>query len=61
MAQSTPAGMELLVEVAPHHVGGVRARLVDRVDRDEFLELGRIAAKVLDRDLVADAEDWSAA
>lgn len=51
IARLTPAGMALLVEVAPHHVAGVRARLVDRVDRDEFLTLGRIVTKVLGHDL----------
>lgn len=51
IARLTPAGMELLVEVAPHHVAGVRARLVDRLDRDEFLTLGRLATKVLGHDL----------
>jgi len=51
IARLTPSGYELLVEVAPHHVSGVRARLVDRLERDEFLTLGRLAAKVLGNDL----------
>lgn len=50
IARLTDAGMELLSVVAPHHVAGVRARLVDRLDDDEFLELGRLAAKVLGHD-----------
>ena len=54
IARLTPAGMDLLVEVAPHHVTGVRERLVDRLDHDEFLQLGRLAAKVLGRELVAE-------
>lgn len=54
IARLTPAGRQLLVEVAPHHVAGVRARLVDRVDREEFLTLGRIATKVLGHDLDAE-------
>ena len=47
IARLTPAGRSFLREVAPHHVAGVRARVVDRLDREEMLELGRIAAKVL--------------
>ena len=54
IARLTPAGRQLLVEVAPHHVAGVRARLVDRVDREEFLTLGRIVTKVLGYDLDAE-------
>ena len=52
IARLTPAGLELLGRVAPHHVSGVRDRIVDRLDRDEFLTLGRLAAKVLGHDLV---------
>lgn len=51
IARLTPSGMELLTDVAPHHVAGVRQRLVDRLERDEFLTLGRLAAKVLGHDL----------
>lgn len=47
IARLTDDGRQLLHEVAPHHVAGVRARLVDRLDHDEFLVLGRLAAKVL--------------
>ena len=45
----TEAGMAALVEAAPHHVGSVRARLVDPLEREEFLALGAAMAKVRDR------------
>ena len=47
IARLTEGGAQLLDEVAPHHVRGVRDRLVDRLDPQEFLELGRTAAKVI--------------
>ena len=45
----TDEGYAALVEAAPHHVGSVRARLVDPLEREEFLALGRAMAKVRDR------------
>lgn len=51
IARLTPAGLQLLTEVSPHHVAGVRSRLVDRLDHDEFRTLGRLAAKVLGHDI----------
>lgn len=45
----TEAGMAALVEAAPHHVGSVRAHLVDPLEREEFLALGAAMAKVRDR------------
>jgi hypothetical protein len=45
----TEAGMATLVDAAPHHVGSVRARLVDVLEREEFLALGAAMAKVRDR------------
>ena len=45
----TDAGMAALVEAAPHHVDSVRARLVDPLEREEFLALGAAMAKVRDR------------
>ena len=41
--------MAALVEAAPHHVGCVRERLVDPLEREEFLALGAAMAKVRDR------------
>lgn len=52
IARLTPAGHELLREAAPSHVSGVRERLVDRLDRDEFIALGRLVAKALGNDTV---------
>ena len=48
IARLTPAGLDMLAEAAPHHVQGVRERIVEYLDDDEFLELGRLARKVLD-------------
>ncbi len=45
----TDAGYDALVQAAPHHVGSVRARLVDPLEREEFLALGQAMAKVRDR------------
>ena len=45
----TEAGMATLVAAAPHHVGSVRARLVDVLEREEFMALGAAMAKVRDR------------
>ena len=48
IAQITDRGLLLLRDVAPTHVAGVREYLVDLVDRDDFLALGRVM------DIVAD-------
>lgn len=48
IARLTPAGYALLTEAAPHHVAGVRRRIVDHLTEEEFLELGRLTRKVLD-------------
>ena len=53
VATLTRAGRDLLDEVAPHHVGGVRRRVIDRLGADEFLALGRTAAKVLHHEPVS--------
>ncbi len=52
VARITERGLQLLRNVAPRHVEGVRAHLVDLVDRDDFLTLGRVMDAVAD-DLVA--------
>ncbi|MFC5382529.1 MarR family winged helix-turn-helix transcriptional regulator [Aquipuribacter nitratireducens] len=44
----TDEGMAALVATAPHHVASVRERLVDRLDRDDFLALGAMMATVRD-------------
>ena len=49
----TPEGFALLERVAPHHVEIARLRLLDRLDRDDFLELGRLARRVLDAEAPA--------
>ncbi|MFY9263372.1 MAG: MarR family transcriptional regulator [Actinomycetaceae bacterium] len=43
----TDAGFERLANAAPDHVESVRARMIDRLEREEFLELGRIFAKLV--------------
>ena len=48
IAQITDRGMLLLRNVAPTHVAGVREHLVDLVDPDDFLALGRVMDTVAD-------------
>lgn len=48
IARLTPAGSKMLSEAAPYHVQGVRDRIVRHLDDGEFIELGRLAQKVLD-------------
>lgn len=45
----TEAGTAALVEAAPHHVGSVRAHLVEPLSREEFLALGAAMTTVRDR------------
>lgn len=42
----TPAGWDFVVQVAPAHVESVRERLVDVLTPEEFVEFGRLCAKV---------------
>ncbi|QAY64938.1 MarR family transcriptional regulator [Xylanimonas allomyrinae] len=42
----TDAGWDLLVEAAPLHVAAVRRLMIDVIDPDELLVLGRAMAKV---------------
>ena len=44
----TDQGYALLVEMAPTHVRGVRAHLVDLADPDDFAALGRVMNAVAD-------------
>jgi DNA-binding MarR family transcriptional regulator len=44
----TDEGMELLRTMAPTHVSGVRAHLVDLVSADDFRALGRVMNSVAD-------------
>lgn len=44
--QMTEAGWELLVTMAPTHVGGVRDHLVDLCEPEEMATLGRVFHKV---------------
>lgn len=45
-AELTDAGYDLLVALAPEHVRSVRLALVDRLDPEEFLALGRAMEKI---------------
>lgn len=60
IARLTPAGFEMLAEAAPYHVQGVRDRIVEHLDDDEFIELGRLAKKVLDGQRATAAHDHRA-
>lgn len=51
----TPAGWDFIVRAAPLHVESVRENLVDVLTPEEFLEFGRLCAKVVER-LQAPAE-----
>jgi DNA-binding MarR family transcriptional regulator len=44
----TDHGLDLLARMAPHHVDGVRAHLVDLVAADDFDALGRVMNAVAD-------------
>lgn len=46
-ATLTPAGYELLVAAAPHHVESVRRALVDPVSPEDYQALGRVMEAVL--------------
>ncbi|NLA35547.1 MAG: MarR family transcriptional regulator [Actinobacteria bacterium] len=57
IARLTPAGFDMLAQAAPYHVQGVRDRIIEHLDDDEFLELGRLARKVLDGQRAAANDD----
>ena len=48
VAAMTDRGYELLVQMAPVHVAGVRANLVDLVSREDFEAVGRVMDAVAD-------------
>ncbi|MGF1663897.1 MAG: MarR family winged helix-turn-helix transcriptional regulator [Kineosporiaceae bacterium] len=49
LCRMTPAGRDLLVATAPHHVTSVREGFLDALTREEFLALGAAMAKVAAR------------
>jgi len=53
VAKMTDQGYDLLVRIAPVHVAGVRAHLVDLVSREDFQAVGRVMNAVSDH-LVAE-------
>jgi DNA-binding MarR family transcriptional regulator len=52
----TEAGYELLVRMAPLHVKGVRAHLVDLADPEDFAAMGRVMNTVADHLVAAHPE-----
>jgi DNA-binding MarR family transcriptional regulator len=48
IATMTDKGYDLLERMAPTHVAGVRAHLVDLVSREDFLAVGRVMNAVSD-------------
>jgi DNA-binding MarR family transcriptional regulator len=56
IASMTEKGHDLLVRMAPIHVGGVRQNLVDLVSRDDFAALGRVMDAVSDNLIAAHPE-----
>jgi DNA-binding MarR family transcriptional regulator len=56
IAAMTEAGYDLLVRVAPMHVGGVRAHLVDLSSREDFRAVGRVMNAVSDHLVAAHPE-----
>lgn len=52
----TEKGYELLVRMAPLHVQGVRAHLVDLVDAEDFAAMGRVLNTVADHLVAAHPE-----
>jgi DNA-binding MarR family transcriptional regulator len=56
VATLTDRGYELLVRVAPVHVGGVRSNLVDLVSAEDFLAVGRVMNAVSDNLVAAHPE-----
>lgn len=54
VARITAPGLDLLDQVAPRYEAGVRERVVDRLDREEFELLGRIAAKAMGQEVAAE-------
>lgn len=55
IAELTDAGMEQVVSAAPGHVGEVRRRVFDPLNREEVAELAVIAGRIAER-LDADEE-----
>lgn len=47
-AQLTPAGREIIEEVAPAHVAEVRRIMIDHFDRDTFLAMGEAFQRACD-------------
>ena len=56
ICRMTDAGWELLVRMAPLHVRGVRANLVDLVSREDFAAVGRVMNAVADHLIAAHPE-----
>ena len=56
LAAMTDKGYALLVRIAPLHVNGVRAHLVDLVSPDDFAALGRVMDAVCDHLVAAHPE-----
>ncbi|GAA2152173.1 MarR family transcriptional regulator [Nocardioides koreensis] len=56
LAAMTDKGYSLLVRIAPLHVNGVRAHLVDLVSPDDFAALGRVMDAVCDHLVAAHPE-----
>ena len=52
----TPAGWDLLVQMAPTHVAGVREHLVDLASPEDFAALGRVMDAVSDNLIAAHPE-----
>ena len=52
----TDKGWDLLVAMAPTHVRGVRANLVDLVDPEDFAAVGRVFDAVADHLIAAHPE-----
>ena len=52
----TEEGWDLLVRIAPLHVRGVRANLVDLVSREDFAAVGRVMNAVADHLIAAHPE-----
>lgn len=44
----TPKGRALLEKAAPDHVASIRAHLIERVGRDEFLAVARVLDRITD-------------
>ena len=56
VCRMTDDGWDLLVRIAPLHVTGVRANLVDLVSREDFAAVGRVMNAVADHLIAAHPE-----